>query len=92
MATPEVYEPRLNWFVDQMKAKLSKPENQAKGEWRDSDIPQLLDHLEDELDEMYSAIAEEKPTDDILAECADVANLAMMVADKVKTVRETENV
>lgn len=96
MATPDLYEPRLKWFVEKMRGKLALPKNQAKGDWRIEDVERLYDKLDDELDELADAIFiirsnSRERTEEIIKEAADVANLAMMVADKARAVQEKQD-
>lgn len=63
------------WFVDLMKLKLSL--NAHKGGWQNESIDYLLRRLHEELRELDDGLA--LPRAD--HEAADVANMAMMVAD-----------
>jgi hypothetical protein len=78
-------------FTAVMRYKMVK--NLFKGHWRDDafDIPYLLRRLDDEVAELRAETARMgilvdavDAVDDIVRECADVANFAMMLADFVK--------
>jgi len=72
--------PRLRLFLNQMYLKLR--ENDHKGDWRlELSIPELWELLEDEIEELAQAINSNLGSQEIVRECADVANFAMMIAD-----------
>jgi hypothetical protein len=79
--------PRLDWFVDRMRAKLALAENQVKGEWRDEDDPEdarkwLWSRIGQEMKELQGALwGPNAHHFDAIDECADVANMLMMLAD-----------
>jgi len=75
--------PEVKDFAYAMEAELV--ENDHKGHWRDAPIEQLLDHLEDEVKELKAAIKLQMHPDEVLSEAADLANLAMMVADNYRS-------
>lgn len=82
MVQPAVFNPIVDWFAQQMKDKLGLPKNVAKGDWRDlADTSYLLQRLNEERRELISAMADDGSYDDIIKECADVANFSMMIAD-----------
>jgi hypothetical protein len=85
MTTMNLVEPRLAWFVEEMRAKLALPRNQAKGEWRNNSEWGLLFMLRDEVNEleqiMDSFAMGETTEAEVIKECADVAGFAMMLAD-----------
>jgi NTP pyrophosphatase (non-canonical NTP hydrolase) len=68
-------------FIDQlvygMKFKLRL--NQYKGALADRPMEDLINHLRDEVDELVDAINKGKSREDVMLECADVANLALAV-------------
>ena len=68
----------LRWFVDQMEQVLRK--NDWKGGWKDMSREEVLERLEEELDELKTAVCRSKPTDEIIAEAVDIANFAMFLA------------
>jgi NTP pyrophosphatase (non-canonical NTP hydrolase) len=72
----------VRWFARQMEARLLA--NDHKGGWRDCTVEELLQRINDEYLELLEAV-NGNPSDihSIIAECADVANFAMMVADVV---------
>lgn len=87
---PAAVEPRLavRRFAEAMEAKLQK--NDRKGGWRGCEPGWLLLRLVDEVGELAEAAlhlwrqragASEDDRRAVLAEAADVANFAMMVAD-----------
>lgn len=80
----EVYK-ALYEFVVVMKEKLD--ENIAKGKtgWRSMETEWLFMRLQGEIGEMYAELMAARPDPEKVArECADVANFAMFIADKVK--------
>ncbi len=65
-----------------MEQKLA--ENRYKGNaegWRRDDPSDLQDRVSEENDELWDAVREGKPPEEVWREAADVANMAMMVAD-----------
>lgn len=62
---------------DAMEAKIDR--DLHKGTWEDIPVYELLKLLEDEVEELREAILL-KPNDEIIKECADVANFALMIA------------
>lgn len=77
------YKADLEWFVGEMVKKLD--ENNHKGAWKDLTFNKLLDMLDDEVSELEDEIYELNPNyDNIIKECADVANFAMMIAERAK--------
>ena len=67
------------WFSEQMEAKLAK--NDHKGGWGNCELQYLSKRLTDERKELYEAI-KSKDSEKIIAECADIANFALMIADR----------
>lgn len=84
MVEPRVYEPRLAEFYGHMEYKMGLPKNVAKGDWRgpDTSMAQLFDGLMKEITELEVELYSGSKRD-VIQECADVANFAMMIADKV---------
>ena len=84
-------------FAEAMIEKLNEPKNLAKGGWEDCDIQYLLERTREELFELREEIGRWQwckrngmnldsinfRAKQILKEAADVANFAMMIADKV---------
>lgn len=64
--------------------------NDHKPDWTSEDLPSLFEKLEGETYELYDAINMETPRDAWL-EAADVANMAMMVADNFEHNYEPED-
>lgn len=67
-------------FAEQMEMKLKA--NDYKRNWRKCSDEDLLRGLRDEVDELLTAIKRKEPDTAVIMECADVANYAMMLADK----------
>lgn len=70
------------WLAERMEKKLAA--NDHKGGWRGKDITSLFYSLTTEVNELFDAIRNNKPSNEIVDECADVANFAMMIADEVR--------
>lgn len=76
---------RLVWFHREMRKKLSLPENRKKPDWRLLGARDILERIEEELQELSVKLNKEKRVPhDVIAECADVANMAFMLADLMK--------
>jgi hypothetical protein len=74
----------VRWFAGEMEKKLKA--NDHKGGWADCDDGYLLDRLKEEVDELAAALLCD--TDgSIILEATDVANFAMMIADKARARR-----
>lgn len=76
-------------FIIDMKYKLRL--NNHKGHWQGYDGPTLFDRINDEVKELEGALAaiiktgpSQRKLLDIVHECADIANFAMMLADNAK--------
>ncbi len=76
-------------FSNNMYDKLEK--NSHKGHWADVDIAKMfymthdeMDELEHEIDRLTKGDASNEVLWNIVQECADVANFAMMVASNAK--------
>lgn len=68
------------WYASQMYRQLV--ENEAKGTWKDDALANLLLHLKEEVQEVQDLLANSLfGPDEMDAECADIGNLAMMIAD-----------
>lgn len=80
-AAPLNVRPEVAAFAMEMERKLAV-NDAKKGQrgWKGDEPFDLLDRVREEADEVYGAIVRDNHAD-ILAECADVANMAMMVAD-----------
>jgi len=66
-------------FGKHMLKKLN--ENNHKTHWRHCEVEYLVDRLVQESDELFTAIEDEHSPEEIIRECADVANFAAMIAD-----------
>lgn len=82
--------PVLVPFIAAMVRKLdaNKPKKGGREGWQNDDPQALLARVREEVDELAHAVAV-SPRVDILHEAADVANMAMMVADSEGAIRDT---
>jgi NTP pyrophosphatase (non-canonical NTP hydrolase) len=80
--------PEVQWFAQAMEKELR--ENDHKGGWSATSFTELIQRLHEEsgelaraVDEFLRALVEQRMQDGthVLAEAADVANFAMMIAD-----------
>ncbi len=71
-------EKAVGGFAAEMVAKLA--ENSHKAHWGTEANTRLLRRLREEVDELRDALIDGHPRE-IIRECADVANFAMMIAD-----------
>ena|SRR3990167_5075006 len=80
-------------FAVNMERKLR--ENDHKGGWKECDFEYLRARLQDEVQEMeemfvkYSKVMRPNMKNKLKRECADVANFAMMISDKLSAKTET---
>lgn len=85
-ATPTETDCKLRGAVDRwsksMLHELEVKRDRGTG-WREMGSRWLLDRVHEELDELYQAVTNEFGHDEVLAEAADVANMAFMVADAI---------
>ena len=76
----------LLWFCEQMQKALNK--NSYKGGWKGCGTEYLFEKLTEEYEEVmvYSrqSLIDKNIKKKLTAECADLANIAMMLADEVK--------
>jgi len=75
----------VEWFGREMTIKLEA--NINKRHWFRSSYGYLFDGLKEEVKELEELLQDDKlpyKHKKIIAECADVANRAMMIADKAK--------
>lgn len=79
-------QPVVAWFASAMQAKLDQ--NRHKGSWRDDDIWQLYARLMQECGELFEAFLRAGDAREIIEECADVANFALMIADNARAWKE----
>lgn len=86
MVAPNVFTPRMKVFYVDMEHKMGLPKNIAKGDWRGSGthLNDLFDGLQHEVGELADELVDGTP-ESIVKECADVANFAMMIADKARS-------
>ena len=89
MSSMRIMNPRLRWFVRQMQYKLRQ--NTDKTDARELEFIDLYRLLRGEVNELKldleDKINDGYVRDAIIEECADVANYAMMIADKVKNLK-----
>ena len=92
MTKMEIVRPRLRWFVKQMDARLARPKNQRKADWREPRVCSLFSLAQHSLDE-WNEMRDEIPLDlritpararRIIKEASDWANMAFMVADRAR--------
>lgn len=88
----------LMWFANQQEKKLSK-RMASKVAWQKTGVRVLANRLLDEVEELVVEIKKGMEqtrqgsmpdTDSIIDECVDVANFAMMIADKAKWLEEAK--
>ncbi|ARF70707.1 hypothetical protein B7C51_24855 (plasmid) [Paenibacillus larvae subsp. pulvifaciens] len=72
--------PEVQWFAEQMELKLR--ENDHKGGWADCLIEHLLRQVPREYRELLKALLWDDLPDEVIREAADIANYAMMIADR----------
>lgn len=75
----------VKWFGEQMIGKLE--DNEEKEHWRKASYDCLFNRLEEEVQELRELMLDDKVPykhKKMIAECADIANFAMMIADKAK--------
>lgn len=84
----------VQWFASKMEEKLAL--NCHKTGWKDCEVDKLIDRMQEELDELKNAWWKRKndwgrsagegfmfvaTNEELIKECADVANFAMMVKE-----------
>lgn len=78
----------VDWFSQEMERELRH--NDHKPGWIGDDLTSLLFRVYDEVRELREALSDEEMDPvKVIAEAADVANMAMMIADNVKPLLET---
>ena len=82
--------PVIHWFAVEMERKL-RANDGRKGDWRNVQTNELLDGLRSELRELVN-MAYTGRVEDIVSECADVANYAMMIADRAMRRKTKEEI
>lgn len=85
-SAPTVVRPVVRWFAERMELKLREhDEKRGPRGWKDASLRSLLARTHEELDELRNElIAESSTVTRVVNEAVDVANLAMMVADKAR--------
>ena len=83
---------RAPWFTEEREKKLAA--NDHKGGWEDEDVSWLFKRLEEEVKELgrvldkadaiFSNCPDTEFIPEIISEAADVANFAMMIADRIR--------
>lgn len=76
------YAPDIRRFVGLMCEKLQK--NVHKGRWEHKTSGQCFQGLMSEIRELRESLEKSHSPDEIIRECADVANFAMIVASVVE--------
>jgi len=76
----------VQWFSGEMEKQLSKHDEDCGESWKKHGVLSLFEHLEREVIELRLALQDAIQSFDVedekvIEDCADVANLAMMVAD-----------
>lgn len=83
---PNNLRPAVRWFAERMEAKLQ--DNDYKGGWEHELPERLMCLLVKEVGELSSGLEAWRMDDQwanaVIAECADVANFTMMIADLVR--------
>ena len=79
--------PEVQWFAEQMERVLR--ENDYKGGWHEMTTRELWERVHDECLELRNAVGPVRGSsyihvDHILKESVDIANFAMMMADRVR--------
>lgn len=81
------------WFAEVMEDKLKK--NDHKTHWKYAEIGYLSKRLHQESKELSRALQHTDETEqsnlEIIQECADVANFAMMIADNIFHMRNSDH-
>jgi len=91
MTAMNIVNPRLDWFVNQMRVKLARPKNVAKSDWRKMTMQELFARIKDEVAELEEALSnhahdmDEDSLEGVLSECVDVADFCMMLADRARS-------
>ena len=88
MSGSDQYIPALDRFRSAMETELAKPKNVAKSSWLLMTDGQLIARLLEETAELIAVLDADSHSDllildqQVIKEAADVANFAMMIADK----------
>lgn len=76
----------MQWFSAKMESVLASWDDERGEEWKEKGILELFNHLKQEVDELGEELAKcvESSSihrEQVIKECADVGNIAMMIAD-----------
>ena len=72
-------------FALKMQKELDNNKHKGKFSWRkDCSLDYLIKRLYEEADEVVNCIGTGSSLQEVISECADVANFAMMIADIYK--------
>jgi transposase len=84
-----VLRPAVQWFAEEMERQL-RIHDRTKGEegWREMSEDELFLHLNSEYNELWVAMQDDLATESIIHEAADLANIAMMIADNARRRKE----
>lgn len=74
----------LGWFHNLQLEKLSHARNLVKPHWLKLSREQLLERVIDETHELSMAVQFNENDEAMIDECVDVANFAVMLADKIQ--------
>jgi len=81
----------VQWFALEMEKELVKHDEEHGEGWKKDGVLRLFEHLELEVIELKLAIQEAIQNfevdgygEKVISECADVANMAMMIADNTR--------
>jgi len=74
---------QVRWFAGEMEDKLKK--NDFKGGWDGCEVIYLIERIKSETQELIEAMIIKENEKNIIEECADIANFAMMIADKSRS-------
>ena len=75
----------VQWFGGRQMKKLMMPKNLSKGDraaWLAADENFLVSRLRDEVVELFAELIEGASPERVISECSDVANFALMLADR----------
>jgi len=81
-----VLRPEVQWFAGIMESKLQQhDEDRYVDGWKDENALWLFERLVQEVFELHEALIKTTYSEEeVIKECADVANFAMMIADVTK--------
>ena len=82
----EQHRTKIQWFFEVMLDKLVA--NSHKGFWDKTELRYLSMRLTQEREELRRAIEENKSAEEVAKEAADVANFAMMIADRYRILQD----